>query len=67
VKLNWTSYKKFSDGLIELTVLLNGKKEYTFVLPSQQDFDEFERLRQFNPGKAFNFLRKVNKSIKDDV
>lgn len=45
-------------GLIDVTVRVNGKKDYTFTLSSQFDVDEFEKLLKFNPGKALNWLKK---------
>ena len=45
-------------GLIDVTVRVNGKKDYTFTLSNQFDVDEFEKLLKFNPGKALNWLKK---------
>jgi hypothetical protein len=46
-------------GLIDVTVRVNGKKDYTFTVSSQYDVDEFEKLLKHNPGKALNWLKKV--------
>jgi hypothetical protein len=46
-------------GLIDVTVRVNGKKDYTFTLSSQFDLDEFNKLLVHNPGKALNWLKKV--------
>ena len=46
-------------GLIDVTVRVNGKKDYTFTVKSQFDLDEFERLLVHSPGKALNWLKKV--------
>ena len=44
--------------MIDVTVRVNDKKDYTFTLSSQFDVDEFEKLLKFNPGKALNWLKK---------
>lgn len=59
MKLFVSSVVKDFTGLIDVTVVVNGKKEYTFTLSSQYDLDEFERLLKHNPGKALNWLKKV--------
>ena len=46
-------------GSIDVTVRVNGKKDYTFTLSSQFDFEEFERLLKHNPGRALNWLKKA--------
>lgn len=46
-------------GLIDVTVRVNGKKDYTFTLSSQFDLDEFNKLLVHNPGKALNWLKKA--------
>ena len=57
-----TQIKKDWTGMIDVTVLVNNKKEYTFTLTSEQDLEEFERLRVHNPGRAFNFLKNNSKN-----
>lgn len=57
-----TQIKKDWTGMIDVTVLVNGRKEYTFTLTSEQDLEEFERLRVHNPGRAFNFLKNNSKN-----
>lgn len=52
VERDWT-------GLIDVSIVINNKKEYTFILSSQFDFEEFERLALHNPGKALNWLKQV--------
>ena len=59
MKLFVSSIKKDWTGLIDVTVVINSKKEYTFTLSSQFDLEEFERLVLHNPGKALNWLKKV--------
>ena len=59
MKLFVSSIVKNFTGLIDVTVVVNGKKEYTFTLSSQYDLDEFERLLKHNPGKALNWLKEV--------
>lgn len=59
MKLIIVSIAKDWTGLIDLTVRVNEKKDYTFTLSSQYDLDEFERLLKHNPGKALNWLKKV--------
>lgn len=59
MKLFVSSIVKDFTGLIDVTVVVNGKKEYTFTLSSQYDLDEFERLLKHNPGKALNWLKEV--------
>ncbi len=49
-------------GLIDATVRVNGKKDYTFTLSSQFDLEEFEKMLKFNPGKALNYLKDRNVS-----
>lgn len=47
-------------GVFEVTVKINGKdKEYTFLLGSQYDVDEFNRLYTYHKGLALNWLKKV--------
>jgi hypothetical protein len=57
-----TQIKKDWTGMIDITVLVNGRKEYTFTLTSEQDLEEFERLRVHSPGRAFNFLKNNSKN-----
>lgn len=59
MKLTVISVAKDWTGLIDVTVRVNGKKDYTFTLSSQYDLDEFERLSKHNPGKALNWLKEV--------
>ena len=59
MKLFILSIMKDWTGLIDVTVRVNGKKDYTFTVSSQFDVDEFERLLKHNPGKALNWLKKV--------
>lgn len=66
MKLFIVSIVKDWTGLIDVTVRVNGKKDYTFTLSSQFDLEEFEKMLKFNPGKALNYLkdRNVNKENK---
>jgi hypothetical protein len=59
MKLVVISAMKDWTGLIDVTVRVNGKKDYTFTLSSQFDLDEFERIVEHNPGKALNWLKQV--------
>ena len=59
MKLFVVSIVKDWTGLIDVTVRVNGKKDYTFTVKSQFDVDEFEKLLIHNPGKALNWLKKV--------
>jgi len=59
MKIFIVSVMKDWTGLIDVTVRVNGKKDYTFTLSSQFDFEEFERLLKHNPGKALNWLKKT--------
>jgi hypothetical protein len=60
MKLIIVSIVKDWTGLIDITVRVNGKKDYTFTLSSQFDLDEFEKALRFNPGKALNILKDRN-------
>ena len=60
MKLFIVSIVKDWTGLIDVTVRINGKKDYTFTLSSQFDLEEFERVLRFNPGKALNILKDRN-------
>ncbi len=64
MKIFIVSIVKDWTGLIDVTVRVNGKKDYTFTVKSQFDVDEFERLLAHNPGKALNWLKKTK--IKED-
>ena len=59
MKLFVSSIKRDWTGLIDVDVVINSKKEYTFTLSSQFDLGEFERLALHNPGKALNWLKQV--------
>jgi hypothetical protein len=65
MKLFIVSIVKDWTGLIDVTVRINGKKDYTFTLSSQFDLEEFERVLRFNPGKALNILKDRNVSKGD--
>lgn len=60
MKLFVSSVKRDWTGLIDISIVINNKKEYTFTLSSQFDLEEFERLALHNPGKALNWLKQVN-------
>jgi hypothetical protein len=60
MKLIIVSIVKDWTGLIDVTVRVNGKKDYTFTLSSQFDLEEFERISKYNPGKALNYLKDRN-------
>ena len=51
--------KKDWTGLIDITVRIDGGKEYTFTLPSQYDLEYFEKMRKRTPGAALNYLKRV--------
>jgi hypothetical protein len=50
-------------GIHEVTVRVDGKKDYTFPLRSEYEVDEFLEEMKHRPGKALNWLKKV--AIKD--
>ena len=62
MKIFIVSIVKDWTGLIDVTVRVNGKKDYTFTLSSQFDLEEFEKMLKFNPGKALNYLKDRNVS-----
>jgi len=59
MKLFVSSVERDWTGLIDVSIVINNKKEYTFTLSSQFDLEEFERLTLHNPGKALNWLKQV--------
>lgn len=67
MRLTVLSIIKDWTGLIDVTVLVNRLREYTFTLTSEQDLEEFERLRIHNPGRALNFLKNNSKNYEKDL
>ncbi len=59
MKLTLLGYKVDCFGVINVAVQVNDKKEYIFPLSSWFDLEEFMQLLQFHPGKALNYLKKV--------
>lgn len=59
MKLLHLSTTKDCFGVIDVTVRVNGKKEYTFSVTSQHDVDTFLEQLHYHPGKALNYLKKV--------
>ena len=59
VKLTHLSTTKDFTGLYEVTVIVNDKAIYVYVLTSQFDVDEFEKKLWKHPGSALNWLKKV--------
>ena len=56
--------RKYSDGLIEVDVLVDRKKTYTFIVGSQFMVNRAEKLSKINAGATINYLKKVN--LKED-
>lgn len=67
MRLTVLSVVKDWTGLIDVTVWVNRKNEYTFTLKTEQDLEEFERLRIHNPGRALNFLKNNSKNYEKDL
>lgn len=59
MKLTVLSVTKDWTGLIDLTVRIEDKDDYTFTLSSQHDVDEFERMKKHHPGLALNYVKRV--------
>jgi len=59
IRLKHLSTTKDWTGLFEVTVVVNGKATYTYVVRSQFDVDEFEKKLWKHPGSALNWLKKV--------
>ena len=59
IRLKHLSTIKDWTGLFEVTVSVNDKNTYTYVLTSQFDVDEFEKKLWKHPGSALNWLKKV--------
>jgi hypothetical protein len=47
-------------GLFDVTVRVDDKREYTFVVRSQHEVDAVIREMRYKPGKALNMLKKGN-------
>lgn len=59
IRLTHLSTTKDFTGLYEVTVIVNDKATYVYVLTSQFDVDEFEKKLWKHPGSALNWLKKV--------
>lgn len=65
--LTWTMIKKDWSGMSEVTVLIDQKKEYTFVLKTDFEVEEFKKLNRFNSGKALNYLKDRNVKVEKQL
>lgn len=59
MKLLLLSTTKDFFGLHDITVRVNGKKDYTFTLTSDHDVEAFMDILKHHPGKALNYLKRV--------
>lgn len=65
------SFKRLPSGLIEVSILLRKEKEawrsYSYSLNCENKLKVVNRLlKQRKPGKALNFLKENNITIKED-
>ena len=61
MKLTILSHIRHYDGLIDVDVVVDSIKVYTFTLASEYDYEKVEALcRRKKPGSALNYLKRFN-------